>query len=404
MFNPPPGFTPTQGPSLTPTNLTPVWTADETMLVFSSNRTASGSAGTRFHLWAIPINGGTPVQLTDSPAGPAGGGEFFPALSTGNNRQIAFTSDAQSPGVQNLYTMPFTATLVNVANSAVITSPTIRTDAAGAGGTGFDAVQRPTFSPTNSDQIIFSAHSTTGNYANHYHIYYLYASTGGYNPAAASLPAKITDGPADDTDPAYSEDGQLIAFASTAPSLTQTNTPTNSDPNSSLIFTAPPTGAGTQRNIFLIGGGGRVGFGNLTNSGSPVTLPGTDNFGPAWSSPRRNAYLNPAPGTEYLAFARGASPSRPRMTSSIWRCCKTLMRAARAGAPTKRRPRRWPASTPVYQVDAGATAEVTDPNFPGQDLRTGQLYGDRQRQQHPLSRSRSPAGRPTPSTRLRSTR
>ncbi len=103
------------------------------MLVFSSNRTASGSAGPRFHLWAIPINGGTPVQLTDSPGSAVGGGEFFPALSSGNNRQIAFTSDAQSPGVQNLYTMPFTAALVNVSDKTVITSPTIRTDAAGAG-------------------------------------------------------------------------------------------------------------------------------------------------------------------------------------------------------------------------------------------------------------------------------
>ena len=246
VFNPPPGFTPTQGSSLTPTNLTPVWSADETMLIFSSNRTASGTAGPRYHLWAIPINGGTPVQLTDSAAGPAGGGEFFPALSAGNNKEIAFTSDAQSPGVQNLYAMPFTATTVNVADSATITSPTIRTDAAGAGGTGFDNILRPTFSPTNSDQIIFSAHSVSGNYANHYHIYYLYASTGGYDPTFASLPAKITDGPADDTDPAYSQDGQLIAFASTSPSLTPTNAAPSSDPNVSLIRTTTP---GTLRNI-----------------------------------------------------------------------------------------------------------------------------------------------------------
>ncbi len=363
VFNPPPGFTPTQGPSLTPTNLTPIWTADETMLVFSSNRTASGSAGLRFHLWAIPINGGTPVQLTDSPAGP-GGGELFPALSAGNNAQIAFTSDAQSPGTQNLYTMPFTATTVNVANPAVITSLTIRTDAAGAAGTGFDNVQRPTFSPTNSDQIIFSAHSNAGNYTGHYHIYYLYASTGGYNPAAASLPAKITDGPADDTDPAYSEDGQLIAFASTSPILTPTNTAATSDPNTSLILTTTP---GTLRSIFLIGGGGRIGFGNLTNNGSPVTLSGTDNFGPAWSSSRRNPYTNPAPGTEYLAFARGASMASPHDIYYL-AVLQNIDAGGESGRSNESATTPIPASTPVYQDNAGGP-EVVDPNFPGQDYK-----------------------------------
>ena len=374
VFNPPPGFTPTQGPGLTPTNLTPVWTADETMLVFSSNRTTSGGIGTRYHIWAIPINGGTPVQLTDSAAG---AGEFFPALSAGNNTEIAFTSDAQSPGTQNLYAMPFTAQTVNVAS---LTSPTIRTNdplAQAQGGTGFDSVGRPTFNPTNSDEIIFSAHSTEGANTGHFHLYFLYQSTGGFNNAAASLPAKLTDGPADDTDPAYSQDGQLIAFASTSPSLAQTNVAPSSNFNTALLATTTPTSS--LRNIFLIGGGGRIGFGNPTNAGAPTTLPGKDNFGPAWSSPRRNVYLNPAPGTEYIAFSRGASPTSPHDIFYL-SVLQNIDAGGESGRSNEAGTTPVPAvptpavanlnDTPVYQINSGGP-EVTDPNFPDQDYKPG---------------------------------
>jgi len=358
VFNPPPGFTPTQGPSLTPVNMTPVWTADETMLIFSSNRTVAGAVGGRFHLWAIPINGGAPIQLTDS-TGVTGGGEFFPTLSAGNNQQIAFTSDANSSGTQNLYTMPFTPATVNV---ATLSSPTIRTDAGAiaAGGTGFTGVQRPAFSSSNSDEIIFSALSTSGTYAGHYHLYYLYVSTGGYSQATVSLPAKITDGPADDTDPAYSQDGQLIAFASTSPSLAPTSKAPSPDPNSSLLLTTTP---GTNRNIFLIGGGSRIGFSNVTNvnktsgAGQPVTAVGMDNFGPAWSSTRRNPYLNPAPGAEYIAFARGASPTAAHDIYYL-QVLQNIDSSGQSGRSNEAASTPLMPSTPVYQINAGGP-EVT---------------------------------------------
>ena len=356
-FSPPPIFTPTQGPSLTPTNLTPVWTADETMLVFSSNRTATGTVGTRFHIWAIPVNGGTPIQLTGS-SGPPGGGEFFPALSADNNRQLTFTSDANSvaPDVQNLYSILVPTSTVDV---TTLSSPTIRTDAqaVAAGGLGFAGVQRPTFVPGNSDEIVFSAFSTTGTNKGHNHLYFLYVSTGGSDPANISLPAKLTDGPADDTDPAYSQDGQLIAFASNAAGLTATGNAAGPDPNTSVIATSNP---GTNRSIFLVGGGGRFGFGTVTNTaknspvGLPVTLSGTDNFGPAWSSLRRNPYTDPAPGFEYIAFSRGASPTAPHDVYYL-----QVLRNTDAGGETARSNEAAttpePAVTPIYQVDAGDT-------------------------------------------------
>ncbi|MGI4791689.1 MAG: carboxypeptidase regulatory-like domain-containing protein [Janthinobacterium lividum] len=294
-FNPPPAFTPTQ--TLTPTNLTPVWTADQTMLIFSSNRTTAGAAGTRFHIWAIPINGGTPVQLTDS-TGPTGGGEFFPALSATNNQTLAFTSDADTPGVQNLYSMPFTATTVTV--TALPASPT--------NIPAFGGVGRMAFSPNDAAEVIFTAVSATGTNPGHSHLYFLFLNTGGFDPSNPSAPAQITDGPADDTDPAYSQDGLAIAFASTAAKLTATGQSPSSDPNVSLIATSTP---GTTRNIFVIGGGGSFGFSTVLNSGNPVTTIGTDNFAPAWSSQARNPFLNPISGQEYIAFSRGASSVTP---------------------------------------------------------------------------------------------
>lgn len=72
--------------ALTPTNLTPVWSQDETFLIFSSNRTlqgainndATGGIGFRYHLWAISVNGGEAFQITTSTGRPAGASFFRP--------------------------------------------------------------------------------------------------------------------------------------------------------------------------------------------------------------------------------------------------------------------------------------------------------------------------------------
>ena len=355
VFNPPPAFALAQGQSLTPTNLTPVWTADETMLVFSSNRTSTGTAGTRFHIWAIPVNGGTPVQLTTSTAATGETaatphGEFFPALSAGNNQELAFTSDANTANVQNLYAIPFTAAVYTVNGQLSLTSQGV--SASGTPLTGFNGVQRPAFLPGNSDEIAFSAFSVTGTYAGHAHIYYLYRSTGGYNQGAVSLPGKLTDGPADDTDPAFSQDGQYLAFASTASALTATGQATSSDPNVAPLRSSVATGttAASNRSIFLA-----TATAGLANSGAPVTAAGMDNFAPAWSSAQTNPYLNPAPGFEYVAFSRGASQASPHDIYYL-----KLLQNTQAGGESTRS--NEASSTPlnplapVFQVNAGDPA------------------------------------------------
>ena len=116
IFAPTPAFTP--GPAgtstdaatnpLTPMNLFPVWTASQRFILFASNR-PSGVAGDpagNYHIWAALQDGSAAaVQITSGP-----GNEFYPALSSGD-QQLAFVSDANSPGVRNLYTIPVSSYL-----------------------------------------------------------------------------------------------------------------------------------------------------------------------------------------------------------------------------------------------------------------------------------------------------
>jgi len=385
--------------TLAPTNLTPVWSADETFIVFSSNRTEDGNiqADGRFHLWAISVNGGEAYQITTSSTGT---GEFFPTLSA-NDGKLAFISDAQSPGTQNLYVLnQFSfSILVGLNNNSQqflnvsqpdpskggIVSMTMRganPDGSGTPATGFDQVQRPTFSPNNDSELVFSARSVTGTYAGHYHLYFLFTTSGGFDPNNVSLPGKLTDGPADDTDPAWSKDGQFIAFASTAASVTNNpqnsfgpnppnvnGTPVVQDPNQSQSLTNTPDPNGL-RSIFLLGGGTRgLGFGvvptrlaaqAMNGRVGAITAAGTDNFGPAWSFNTRNQFLNPTPGFEYLAFARGASPTAPHdiyylQTARIIDPVGESQRSSEIATTPD------PFLTPLYQINAGKLDNATGP-------------------------------------------
>ncbi len=369
--NPPPAFRPLVGfgtaaalnnsatnppvyvNALTPTNLTPIWSADETFLIFASNRNADGSGtgvnadgtggGSRFHLWAISVNGGQAFQITAS-TGPAGGGEFFPALSR-NNLTLAFTSDAASPGTPNLYAFAFSysalsssaAAPVNLSATTANPNPpaplTLRaaTEAGSAALTGFDIVQRPTFSPSDDQLLVFSARATSGTYAGHNHLYFLYRSSGGFDANNnVSFPGKLTDGPSDDSDPAYAPDGTFIAFASTAGAAGFVRNPSNafgptppSDPQNPDSSQSLSSSAAATRSLFLISGGGSstgVPFGTvpggLSGSGGRISLgasAGFDDYGPAWSSfANQNQYTNPLGNYAYLAFSRSAGSAGAR--------------------------------------------------------------------------------------------
>ncbi len=418
LNNPPPAFRPlvgygsagavnndpTNAPiflnQLTPTNLTPVWSQGETFIVFSSNRNllgglnhdASDGVGSRFHLWATSVNGGEAYQITTSTGRP-NGGEFYPALSSSEN-QIVFTSDAQSPGMQNLYSIGFSfsalvglnnSTSANISDTTAFSSATIHSpnlDAFGNPVTGFDQVQRPTISPVNNNLIVFSAHSVTGTYKGHYHVYYLYLNTAGFDPNNDSLPAKLTDGPADDTDPAYSKDGQFLAFASTATEgpngqvAISNQGPNNNtigpDPNTSQVITnfVNPNGL---RSLFLLGGGGGEGIGSpgfgtlpttLQATGGRITVAGTDNFGPAWSSVSFNQYTNEPPGFEYLAFARGASRFSPHDIYYL-QTVRDINASGAGSVSNEAASTPQTINAPIYEINAGGVNNNTIINGPG---------------------------------------
>jgi len=312
VFSPPPTFQ-TQSPAgpLTPTNMHPVWSSDEKYIVFSSNLDINGTgvaADRHFHIFAASASGGQVVQITSGP-----GNEDFPALNVGNTA-LAFTSDAQSPGVQNLYAIggqtgvPFqygsaavnVSTLTSASNQKTVNNPE------------FGNVQRSTWSP-GSDVLAFSATAlgtNTGHVPGVNHIYFLNVANNGYQsqppPNTPNPPAALTDGSGNDTDPAWSPDGRYIAFASTATAI-------GSSGRQISATTSPTTTSGGTigglRGIYLLNGGTAAAFGvpAYSANGGRVTVPGTDDFAPAWSANTQNQYFNPNGTLEYLAFARGTA-------------------------------------------------------------------------------------------------
>ncbi len=312
VFSPPPAFqtqTPT-GP-LTPYNIHPVWSSDEKYIVFASNRDPAGNgvaADGHFHIYAANASGGQVVQITSGP-----GSEDFPTLNIGNSA-LAFTSDALTPGVQNLYVIGGQSGVPFQPGSAPInvTSLTSANNQKTANNTEFGSVQRPTWSP-GSDRLAFSATAlgtNTGHTPGVNHIYFLFVSNNGYQqsppPNTPNPPAALTDGAGSDTDPAWSPDGRYIAFASTATAI--------GNSGQQLSPTTAPTATaggalGAPRGIYLLNGGSAAAFGvpAYTTNGGRVTAAGTDDFAPAWSANTQNQYFNPNGTLEYLAFARGSA-------------------------------------------------------------------------------------------------
>lgn len=302
VFLPPPAFAPSDGP-LTPTNSKPVWSADGSYFVFSSNRPSSVTTdpANHFHIWFVSSGGdnaGSPQTLTQITSG--SGNEFDPALNSSNNA-LTFTSDAQSPGVQNLYTTSFPLQ-GGAVDPATLISLTINRNSP----TGFSNVSHPTWSP-DSARIAFAGLTTTGATKGFTHIYFLYTATGGYLPSGAGSnpPAKLSDGMTNDADPTWSADGAYIFFDSTAANIVATGSPIAPNPTNPAAETTPSAtsgGDGHTRSIFAIFPNGTNGI-KVTNAAQTTA---DDSF---------PALRTEADGrTVDLAFARQVTGSHSKIT------------------------------------------------------------------------------------------
>ncbi len=308
----PPNFAPADG-ALVYQNLTPVWSASETFVVFSSNRPSNvaGDPAGHFHIWAISSRGDVPGATTLSQVTSGTGNEFFPALDNNSvNNELAFTSDANSPNDQNLYIIGGQTGVPFVPGQAPIDVRTLATLPASAktlSAQNLLNVTRSTFSP-GSDRIAFSATTPTGQSGltgGRQHIFFLNVSNNGFlaqpAPGQANPPAQLTDGPANDADPAWSPDGSDIIYDSNATDFV--NSGNQLSPTTAPAISQGVKGSGS-RSLFLISGNAAAAFGTVANGGAQVDTTGFDDYGPAWSFNQPNVYYNPNNTLEYISFAR----------------------------------------------------------------------------------------------------
>ncbi|BDI28313.1 hypothetical protein CCAX7_003640 [Capsulimonas corticalis] len=367
-FAPGDSFTPVDGEVRQAANFFPVWTNDEQYILFASNRDPQkndGSVGAdpkMFHIWAVPANGGKPIQITNSAANANenGGlhGELYPALSPGDNTQLAFTSDANSVNFQHLYVIPFqpSQTVVNVTGLTGFNNAlTLRQDQA----LDFDYVGRPTWG--GGGQIAFAARTNIGTYQGHIHIYILNVASHGY--LNSPYPAKLTNGPADDNNPTWSPDSQYIAFDSTASGVTPNGSiqpgvpPGNGNPGTLDASPVLTTAGGTLHNIIMLRSNGSIPTALVASNGV-ITTPGNDDVTPSWSSGNTDPYSNPRGDTDYLAFARGASPSSPHDIYYFQASTEVFTSGVESGPSNTLTVVPANADTPLLQLNSGSNTAV----------------------------------------------
>ncbi|MFY7953170.1 MAG: TolB family protein, partial [Armatimonadaceae bacterium] len=124
---------------------------------------------------------------------------------------------------------------------------------------------------------------------------------------------QLTDGPADERNPAISPDGRSIAFDSNAAVSATADTYTGgTNPRSSTLMGDPAVASGVnpsgKRNIFTSGLFG-AGVKQFTNRYANAA--DTDNVQPAFSSLRQNPFTNASGQNIYIAFASTRQPDVP---------------------------------------------------------------------------------------------
>jgi hypothetical protein len=304
--------------NLTQTNTTdertPQWSSDERFLYYSAKTTTNANRNVLFRLVsdepAIDTGVNTPVAITD-PA-ETQYDYLFPAVGV-NNARIAFLRSSDGKGVDDptkrwdlfVSDLPNPGQIIDkdALGPTNLRSLTVGRDFPdGSGGrAAFSNIGRAAW--IGGNDIVFSAQLGAGK---PYHLFTINIQT--------RIIFQLTDGAADERNPAVSPDGRFIAFDSNAPTsdTTQAYTSAPTDGSRQVRSESAPnaipagaTATAATRNIFTITSVGQYAR-QFTNryAGAPAV----NSVQPTWTSQLPNSFTNTNGLTYYIGFSSDRIP------------------------------------------------------------------------------------------------
>lgn len=302
--------------ALLPTNVDSVWSPDESFIIFASNRKSASdpTPQTIYQLYAIDAQGdaGSLKQLTFGTVSAR-----YPAfVGTSINNIVFAQAEATTTGAYDLYQASLSTTGgYSLSNAQEVPTPY------GLDGNGVQlylSVQHPTAS---SAAVVFAGNPIDNTTHRPYGLRHLYsvALSGGGQVTEMTFdnggtPTLSDVNGTEELDPAYSPDGNFIAFDSTALNYT---IPTPSVPYFFSTGLSIDASNYVYRNIFVMNVNGTL-YSELTAPSAGNGKVDQSSIQPCWSSNQYNQFLNPNSDRQYIFFSRNANVSNASSVYQIW--------------------------------------------------------------------------------------